>query len=814
MGILDILKGASAKGSPDIPAGGGYTQADTKRAKEMENRLNNIEKIVKSSNKAWEKMSATRSLEKAIRSGKAWEKQQKGFEKAMKSGTISMKERIKQYAKLADSRKQAIEDTKEYNTQLNESRGMMGRLQNVLNEMPAGMSLFTAAIRDAGIVMGDMNQGFDIMARTGQIQNKTMGDLAVSTGTYMAQMRLGSIQAALFGVTAEESNAAFAKLTETYGGVGEKVDEMSEKWSGMAAMAKLSGLGMVDIANLADQGYKKLGETLDDTLNTVKDMTEITGELNARFGEGSVNSKAFASAIQEMAYGASFMNQNSRMLTETLGRELQMQLALGRAPEVALKNAQKNMEMAGKVNIVGIIQFRDQMQDAYNSLTTQAEKDEHLKNLTEEFGSEGEIIANMLKEGRLQSSDSLFAFEQAVQNSSKLRSEMLGNMRDAAASGDVGALLAVGLGIKEAQYMIEEAKLLSSKLEKLKGSEGNAQAEALFGKNWRNDPKAKRLIEDVKSGKKSEAELHRAYRRMPGKGEELAKEAAEAGKDKKEAWEVWADNNIGAAWFSGITNSFTTITGLLTSLPISLGAVIGALLLRKGLGRALGNMGMPGVGGAAGGRGLMGRGLGRMAGGMAGPGLGKLAMRTGLYGAVAAGVGLVATGMFNASEILGKADVTGIERLAAGFGNLISTLTGVDARDAAMGNTGFHKAIYAALGLNYLDGSNAGDEYASATSSEQMTAQYERRETRIAEHGGAGESMSREQYTKFMQRRGHRATRIAGGEDIEQLTSSDFMNQERVAQSSIDGNGDLILRVPDFRKEVAQANLDNLDNTG
>ena len=184
----------------------------------------------------------------------------------------------------------------------------------------------------------------------------------------MAQMRLGSIQAAQFGITAEDSNAAFAQLTETFGGVGKAVDDMADKWADMAAIAKLSGLGMADIATLADQNFKKLGETLDDTLNTVKDMAQITGELNERFGQGSVNSKAFASAIQEMAYGTSFMNQNSRMLTETLGRELQMQLALGRAPEAAMKKAQQNMEMAGKVNIVGITKFRDAMQAEWLSL--------------------------------------------------------------------------------------------------------------------------------------------------------------------------------------------------------------------------------------------------------------------------------------------------------------------------------------------------------------------------------------------------------------------------------------------------------------
>jgi hypothetical protein len=585
MSILDILKGAGGghKASPDIGLGGGYSKTDVKLAGEMAKRLSAIEKLVKSTDKAWEKMSATRSLLKAKDSLAAFEKQQKVFDKTMKSGTISMRERISQYGKLADARKKAIDDTKEYNKQLNESRGMMGRLQNVLNEMPAGLSLFTAAIRDAGIVLGDMNQGFDIMARTGQIQNKTMGELATSTGKYMAAMRLGSVQAAQFGVVAEDSNAAFAKLTETYGGTGDKVDEMSRKWGGMAAMSKLSGLGMVDIATLADQGYKKLGETLDDTLNTVKDMTEITGELNNRFGEGSVNSKAFASAIQEMAYGASFMNQNSRMLTETLGRELQMQLALGKAPEAALASAKKNMEMAGKVNIVGITQFRDAMQAEWNALKTDDERTAHLEKLKEEFGSEGEIIADLLKRGSLMSSDSLFAFEKAVENSSALSQKMLEDMRASASTGNVGDLLAKGLSIQDAQYMVAEANLLATKIKGLSGDKGNQQAAALFGEKWKEDEDASAMVNAARSGKVSMRDLQKQFYEMGGAGTAAQKALAEeAGAGKKPAWEEWASANQVTAWMGGMLNSVKTIPALLASLPISLGVVIAGLMARKG----------------------------------------------------------------------------------------------------------------------------------------------------------------------------------------------------------------------------------------
>jgi Holliday junction resolvasome RuvABC endonuclease subunit len=167
--------------------------------------------------------------------------------------------------------------------------------------------------------------------------------------------------------------------------------------------------------------------------------------------------------------------------------------------------------------------------------------------------------------------------------------------------------------------------------------------------------------------------------------------------------------------------------------------------------------------------------------------------------------------MFNASEILGKADVSGIERLAAGFGNLISAVTGVDARDAAMGNTSFHKAIYSALGLNYLDRSNVD---VSQTREEALTAQYQARKTRIA-GGGEGEAMSEQEWRQMVHQRKLRAAAPQKQEvDASGTVKGTTGGGERTAESEIDGNGDLILRVPGFRKDVAQANLDNLGEVG
>ncbi|KKN64831.1 hypothetical protein LCGC14_0487510 [marine sediment metagenome] len=613
MGIQDILKaakGGSSNTSPVIPQGGGYSQGDVKIAASMAKRMSQIEKLVKSSNVHWAKMGEARPLVQAQKSMEEYNVAQQEHNALMRSSTASMKEKVAAYSKLATARKKAIDDTKEYNKVLNETKGVSGRALNVLRELPLGMMALAGAANAVKIALGQANEGFQAMARNGQVAGKSMGDLAKSTGMFVVEMNLASISAAKFGIAPEESNKAFAQLTETFGGTGKAVNTLGAQWESLSQIAAVSGIGMTAMSNLVSDNFRKVGGTMEQALdaakNQVADLSMVTAELNARFGAGSVNTAAFADAINNLAFGSSFANQNSRMLTETLGRELQMQLALGKAPEAAMKAATKNIELAGKVNIVGITQFREKLQAAYEEAQKEGTGAEYLESLGEKFGSQGEIIGNMLETKTLMDSKNLFAFQEAVDQSTGLRDQMLDDMRSSAAGGDVSALLAKGLGIREAQYMVAEADLLNTKIGKLTktGKEGAAAAEDLFGKDWQkgeDKEKVEKFIAAQASGDFSKAEMQMKFREMPGAklpDAEVPEDAA------RKPWEEFVGNTEGAGWFSGITSAFKTIPGLLnTAVGSIVGGIGGAIALwgaKSIAAKMMGGVGVPGMGGVAG----------------------------------------------------------------------------------------------------------------------------------------------------------------------------------------------------------------------
>ena len=603
MSIRDILNNAQKGTSPVIPQGGGFSKGDAATAKKMEKTLSSIEKLLQRSNKHWDKMAQARPLQKALKSMKDFDKQQKIHNRLMRQGTVQMSSRVQSYTKLAAKRKQAIDDTKEYNKVLNETKGAAGRALNVLNELPLGMMALAGAANAVRIGLGQANEGFQVMARNGQVAGKSMGDLAKSTGMFVVEMNLASISAAKFGIAPEESNKAFAQLTETFGGTGKAVNTLGAQWESLSQIAAVSGIGMTAMSNLVSDNFRKVGGTMEQALdaakNQVADLSMVTAELNARFGAGSVNTAAFADAINNLAFGSSFANQNSRMLTETLGRELQMQLALGKAPEAAMKAATKNIELAGKVNIVGITQFREKIQEEYAAAQKEGTGADYLASLGEKFGSQGEIIGNMLETKTLMDSKNLFAFQEAVDQSTGLRDQMLDDMRASAAGGDVGALLAKGLGIREAQYMVAEADLLNTKLRKLTktGKAGAAAAEDLFGKDWEKKDesgKIRKFIAKQASGDFSKTEMQMEYRALPG-----AKLPDDVAPQKE-----FLKDTIGAGWFSGITSAFKTIPGLLnTAVGSIVGGIGGAIALwgaKSIAASVLGNVGVPGMGGAVG----------------------------------------------------------------------------------------------------------------------------------------------------------------------------------------------------------------------
>ena len=223
--------------------------------------------------------------------------------------------------------------------------------------------------------------------------------------------------------------------------------------------------------------------------------------------------------------------------------------------------------------------------------------------------------------------------------------------------------------------------------------------------------------------------------------------------------------------------------------------------MRRGLGRALGNMSIPGMGrgaGMGGARTAMNFGGGRMAG-MARGGA-AVALAAGL----AYSVGKVAEGMFNASEIMGKADVSGVERLAAGFGNLISAVTGADARDAAIGNTGFHKWVYGAMGLDKIG--QQGVDVNEFTREEDLTAQYQAHVRRTQMQGA--EAMSEEDWRVMVQRRKlqARAPAAAGvsGADGTVKRPADSGPPEVAGNGELEGK-ELVIRIPNYADVHAEA---------
>jgi hypothetical protein len=602
MSIQDILNSGSKSSkaaAPAIPQGGGYSKSDVKLAGDMQNRMTQIEKLVKSSNKHWGKMAEARPLIKAQASMKAFNLAQIEHDSIMKSSTATIMEKVVAYNKLAKARKDAIDDTREYNKVLNEQKGAAGRALNVLQELPlVGMAL-AAAGNAVKIAFGQAADGFGAMARSGQVAGKSMGDLAKSTGMFVVEMNLASVSAAQFGIVPEESNKSFLQLTETFGGTEKAVSTLGAQWDSLAQLAAVSGIGMTAMSDLVAENFKKVGGTMEEALKAAKtqvaEMSTVTAELNARFGAGSVNTAAFASAINDLAFGSSFANQNSRMLTETLGRELQMQLALGKAPEAAMAAATKNIEMAGKVNIIGIQDFRQQMQEGYEAAQKEGKGAEYLADLGKKFGSQGEIIGNMLEEKTLMDSDNLFAFQEAVDQSTGLRTAMLDDMRSAAASGDIGKLLEKGLGIREAQYMVAEANLLTTKIGKLSGGDAEANKAAredLLGADaFDEEGKAKEadvqaFLDAQASGESSASELQMMFRALPGA--ELPEAEIEAD---------FLKDTIGAGWFFGISKMFETIPGLMKTAVGGIVAAIGALGLKLIAAKALGGGGLPGMGG-------------------------------------------------------------------------------------------------------------------------------------------------------------------------------------------------------------------------
>jgi len=714
-GPVDSLRGMMGGGGKS-PAGmqsmPGFSSADLANLKEAEGSLASIAKLAKKGSKELNKLGSVKGLAKAEKALSNLKNEEAAFNAVMADGTSDVYARSAAYERLADAQRDAEDAVKDHTKAENELSGMLGRTKNVLGDVATKSNLvkmaFAGVAEIAGVMLNDMSQGFEIMARSGQVLEGTFTSLGAATAYYSGAMRLASVEATAMGQSATASNAAFAKLTETYGASGAVVEELSAKWADMSAVATLSGLGLEDVANMASQGFRRLGEDLDTTMGNVKLMAETVTDLNAQFGDGAVNSKEFSNAVQSLAHSSSFLNQNTRLVTESLGRELKMQLALGRAPEAALKKAQQNLELAGKVNIVGIIEFRNAVQAEYNAFEAGSdEQQKFLEDFAEKHGSEGKILAGMLEAGTLTSSENLFAVEQAVKNGASLQSDMMDSMRASASEGDIGALIAKGLSIGEAQYMRAESRQLTTDIQGTATGttpEKRKARAALLGDDYAKDPKKLEFLKKVESGVGKEggfgskAAQQKAFLSLdtsrgkdieggPKSPEEIAKETRN-----------WIDAHAGVRNLAAIAASVKNIPDLLGTLPKLLAGALTLVLGKKLLNRLVPSpfsgskvgMGarmakaMPTFARAGGGAMKGVRALGGFAGKALG-GLGKLLGKAGPIGLAISTIAGFGMGMAQASEIFKDVDVGAAEYAAAGIGGAVNMLTMglIDTADAA-----------------------------------------------------------------------------------------------------------------------------------
>ncbi len=684
-GPLDILRrmgGAAGTGRSASPALPAYSDKDASMLKIVEKRMQSINKAVKEGKSNWNQMADARSLEGARDALKGLKIQQKAFNKVMKDGNATLKDRIKAYDKLANASAKSNKAQEDTEREINESRGAVGRFKNVLDDLAKykGFYLLTAAVKDLNMVFGDMNQHLDIMARSGQLTDTTFGSLAKTTAMYSGNMRLAMIQSSLMGVSADDSNKAFAQLTETFGGTLDVATKLRENWFEMSQLARASGLGMADVAGIMSQGFKRLGEDSETSLNNIAHMAKETERLTQQFGKGKINTKEFSAAVQTLAYSTGFYNQNTRMVIDTLSREISAQLALGKSRTAATESAVENLKMAGNVNIVGIEKFRKEITGAYNASDDKAA---YLAKLTDDFGSEGELIASMLERGTLNTQTGLFAFENIVKGSTKLQSSMLENMRITALTGPQ-ELMAMGVDFGKALRMEAESNLMADKLQAIaRGDQG--AAEKLFTGDKRTEEQNSLIAELKKDPQMGRVAMLKKFYTTGG-ADEIAEKAMEGSTVGDPEWKRYVSGKDGLGWFLGMTNIMTAMSDLIRKMPSAFGLVLGGLILRK--------MMTPGMG--AGGVGGMLKG----AGGRVTAGLGSAAKILGPLAVIGAQIYAWGDGMSRAAEIMGKSEnaVTLLDRVAAGAANAVSQLTLgiVDAGKLARGETLLQRGIYAA----------------------------------------------------------------------------------------------------------------------
>ncbi len=589
MGIENLLKsmagthsqtgaGAGAR-APKMPAMDAKT---VKSYKELKNTLESIQSQMKgiatskgATSELGNLAKKARKLQPLFKAIENVKKAEKDYVKLMKSSTATIHEQVKAYNKLAAAKKKQVQVG-------NEMQGAFGRLKNVMGSFTATnvlLGAFALVARDAVLVARQANEGFDVMARSGQALGKSFGELTSATASYSVGLNKAAISGALMGHSGDESKKAFQLLTQTFGGTGDAVENVSRNFGDLATIAKFSGMSIGDAALYADKNWKRLGKTMEDSAGDIAQMGMNTSHLNSLFGAGKVDTREYAQTVSDLSFQSGNYNQNTKFLIESLNRELAVQLSLGKSRDAAMDAARKNLEKAGKANLVGAQILGKKIQAEFDS--SGMTHKEAVDWAMERFGSQGEVVLSLLEDG-IEQGNNLFALAEVMKGSSEMQGELQKELRrDAAKGGSMG--LAAGITNIGEQLVIQEEE------------EVRAKKFAAVRAAPKGDMKGIREtlatlfpgIEDIEDeGRKSEAkeliaQFGRTLREDPkvDAREEFAKviEAimpAEDPEKAKDPVDKFLEKIGGASLFMNAIGTITRLPEVIMGLPVSIATAI------------------------------------------------------------------------------------------------------------------------------------------------------------------------------------------------------------------------------------------------
>jgi hypothetical protein len=446
MGIDTFLKSMAGKHSksgagasapaPKLPAMDSKT---TKSYEKLETTLGGIQEkmrklgtssgAAKELDKLAKKARKLQPLYQAIQKVKKAEDE---WHKTLKDETKTINDQTKAYNKLAAAKDHQVKVG-------NEMGGMGGRMKNVaasFSKANVALAAFAVVGREVLLVAHQGNEGFDVMARSGQALGKTWQELTASTAKYALGLNKASISGMMMGFAAQDSKKAFQILTQTFGGTGDAVENVSNNFGTMAKVAKFSGMSIGDAALYADKNWKRLGKTMEQSTQDIAQMGLNTQHLNALFGAGKVDTREYAQTVSDLSFQSGNYNQNTKFLIESLNRELAVQLSLGKSRDAAMDAARRNLEKAGKANILGAQLIGRKLQAEFDSGVFDGP--EGKEKAKERFGSEYEVVLQILKEG-IDTKNNMFALAEIMKDSSELQGVLNKEIKeDARRGGTVG----------------------------------------------------------------------------------------------------------------------------------------------------------------------------------------------------------------------------------------------------------------------------------------------------------------------------------------------------------------------------------------